>query len=154
MELYEEFITPDEESRLLEFVKPSGKLTHRLFHRNKVTFYDTVIPEELIPIVQRIGELDGKKINNIQINEYFPGQMAIYHIDSTMAYDNYIYILSLSSPSTINFRVTNDSTIPIKSLNLNPRSLFRFSDEYRYKWSHSIDKVKDLRISLVFRTKL
>ena len=156
MELIENFIDNKKELELIKLINPNNKCeyNHKLIMRNSVIYYyKDEIPEQLQDIIMQIKRLYNQEIDSVQINEYMPKQKAIYHVDSNI-YDNNIYILSLNSKANISFKIPNNPKIMTKTIELSPRSLFKFSDNYRYEWAHSIDGIEDLRYGIVFRHKL
>jgi len=83
---------------------------------------------------------------DVSINIYYPGNKMLPHIDKVDA-GPVITILSLLSDA--NLILSNGSK---KEIVLLPsRSVVQLKDKYRTHWKHSIEKVNDKRISIVFR---
>ena len=84
---------------------------------------------------------------SVTINEYLPGQSIDYHVDAGAS--DKIYILSLCSSSTIQFRnrANKDEIIEFE---LEPMSLATIEGELRWKYEHSL-QANEYRLSIVFR---
>jgi len=106
------------------------------------------IPNYLLNLCYKL--IDKKILNalpeDVSINIYYPGNKMLPHIDKIDA-GPVITILSLLSDA--NFILSNGSK---KEIVLLPsRSVVQLKDKYRTHWKHSIEKVNDKRISIVFR---
>lgn len=84
----------------------------------------------------------------VAINEYQKGQKIGPHIDKPIS-GPIVTILSLNSNATMVFKKKGESDIVQE---LYPRSLIQMKGDIRDNWTHEILPVKDLRISLIFRS--
>ena len=83
---------------------------------------------------------------DVSINIYYPGNKMVPHIDKIDA-GPVITILSLLSDTNLILSYGSKKEI----VSLPSRSVVQLKDKYRTHWKHSIEKVKDKRISIVFR---
>jgi alkylated DNA repair dioxygenase AlkB len=93
------------------------------------------------------GNYTPVKPDSITINEYYPGQAIIPHIDPP-ACGPVITVLSLRSDATMVFTKKGEENLTIE---LPARSLVQMRNVIRYDWQHEITPVKELRYSMVFR---
>jgi alkylated DNA repair dioxygenase AlkB len=149
-------ISVEEETELLNaLVEAENKgtvLNDRIGIRYGNSIYSNT---ELEPIPKYLLDLCNKLIDkkildvlpeDVSINIYYPGNKMVPHIDKIDA-GPVITILSLLSDA--NLSLTNGSK---KEIVLLPsRSVIQLKDKYRTHWKHSIKKIKDKRISIVFR---
>lgn len=84
----------------------------------------------------------------VAINEYQKGQKIGPHIDKPIS-GPIVTILSLNSNATMIFKKKGEQDIVQELL---PRSLIQMKGDIRDTWTHEILPVKDLRISLIFRS--
>lgn len=87
-----------------------------------------------------------RNIRHVTVNRYEPGQTIPFHIDSKEAGDM-ITIISLNSDCVMLFKEGNRTTQEYVPAN----SLVQFDGAERWEKKHSIEPVKDLRYSIVFR---
>jgi len=151
-----DIISVEEETELLnalvEAENKGTKINNRIGIRYGNSMYSNnklePIPNYLLNICYK---LINKKIldvlpEDISINIYYPGNKMLPHIDKIDA-GPVITILSLLSDA--NLILSNGSK---KEIVLLPsRSVIQLKDKYRTHWKHSIEKVNDKRISIVFR---
>lgn len=152
MTLAVDFISADEERKLIEFCRTN--ITARHAGRNSVKRYGSSapypagyvsnsIPAEFQFILERLPHA----ANHVTVNEYRQGQAIAPHIDSASS-GPIIQIVSLGSPAAMRF--TRKGEPPI-NLDLPPRSLCILAGPLRHEWQHAILPVEAYRISLVFR---
>jgi len=149
-------ISVEEETELLnalvEAENKGTEINNRIGIRYGNSIYGNI---ELEPIPNYLLNLCNKLIDkkildvlpeDISINIYYPGNKMLPHIDKIDA-GPVITILSLLSDA--NLILSNGSK---KEIVLLPsRSVIQLKDKYRTHWKHSIEKVNDKRISIVFR---
>lgn len=99
-------------------------------------------------------------MDQLTINDYFPGDGISPHFDVHSPFEEYFVSLSLGSGCTMTFKSYKNEE---KHLFFKPRMLVIFSGEARYAWFHSIaerrlDKIcnnevyfRRRRISLTYR---
>jgi len=111
--------------------------------------------DKLDPIPEYLLDLSNKLINrkvldalpkDITINTYYPGDSIPAHIDKIEA-GPVITILSLLSDATLILTYGSKK----EKILLPSRSVIQLKGVYRTHWKHSIEKLKDKRISIVFR---
>jgi alkylated DNA repair dioxygenase AlkB len=111
--------------------------------------------DKLDPIPEYLLNLSNKLINkkvldalpeDITINTYYPGDSIPAHIDKIEA-GPVITILSLLSDATLILTYGSKK----EKILLPSRSVIQLKGVYRTHWKHSIEKLKDKRISIVFR---
>jgi len=149
-------ISVEEETELLnalvEAENKGTEINNRIGIRYGNSIYGNI---ELEPIPNYLLNLCNKLIDkkildvlpeDISINIYYPGNKMLPHIDKIDA-GPVITILSLLSDA--NLILSNGSK---KEIVLLPsRSVIQLKDKYRTHWKHSIEKVNNKRISIVFR---
>lgn len=145
---------------------PGLKLKYRYLSENDLTFLRSYIPKDgvlyrygkttaynggtlisdIIPIAfyEIFPEI---KFNSITIRIYPPKFECGFHIDNVRA-GEVITIFSAVGEAYMSFR--KSKTIVDKIL-LPENSLLTLSNEARWNYEHCIDKVKDYRVSFVFR---
>lgn len=84
----------------------------------------------------------------VAINEYQKGQKIGPHIDKPIS-GPIVTILSLNSSASMIFKKKGKSDIVQE---LYPRSIIQMKGDIRDNWTHEILPVKDLRISVIFRS--
>lgn len=156
--LVENFITPDEEAKLLaelpkEAKSPKKKTRNRIWrYGEKRVYTDGYVGKEIPSILGELAQRLVKKLDFpaapqcFTVNEYHQGQTIEPHIDQ-LSCGPVITVLSLLSTATMRFTGGNK----LHLVELPPRSLVVMTGEIRSKWQHSIDPVKDTRYSVVFR---
>jgi alkylated DNA repair dioxygenase AlkB len=111
--------------------------------------------DKLDPIPEYLLDLSNKLVNkkvldalpeDITINTYYPGDSIPAHIDKIEA-GPVITILSLLSDATLILTYGSKK----EKILLPSRSVIQLKGVYRTHWKHSIEKLKDKRISIVFR---
>ena len=149
-------ISVEEETELLNaLVEAENKgivINNRIGIRYGNSIYGN---EKLEPIPKYLLDLSNKLIDkkilnalpeDISINIYYPGNKMVPHIDKIDA-GPVITILSLLSDTNLILSYGSKKEI----VSLPSRSVVQLKDKYRTHWKHSIEKVKDKRISIVFR---
>ena len=149
-------ISVEEETELLnalvEAENKGTEINNRIGIRYGNSIYGNTelepIPNYLLTLCNKL--IDKKILNvlpeDVSINIYYPGNKMVPHIDKIDA-GPVITILSLLSDA--NLILSNGSK---KEIVLLPsRSVVQLKDKYRTHWKHSIEKVNDKRISIVFR---
>jgi alkylated DNA repair dioxygenase AlkB len=171
-----DYITPDEETRLLEQLDQqpwSSELRRRVQHYGYRYDYKAqmITPDmqaaHLPPWLQELARRLQQDTHTptlpdqVIVNEYLPGQGIADHIDCVPCFGD--GILSLSLESGCEMRFTEQTTRVQVPLWLAPRSLLLIQGAARYQWQHGIPARKsDLhngqrvqrgrRVSLTFRT--
>jgi alkylated DNA repair dioxygenase AlkB len=156
--LVENFISPEEESLLLESL-PKNKKSPQKKTRNNIWRYgerkvytDGFVSKEAPPLLvelsQRLKDNLGYRAapKCFTINEYHEGQSIEPHVDQ-LACGPVITVLSLLSTATMRF--SGGSRLFL--VELPPRSLVIMRGDIRTSWQHSIDPVASTRYSVVFR---
>jgi len=149
-------ISVEEETELLnalvEAENKGTEINNRIGIRYGNSIYSNIklepIPNYLLNLCNKL--IDKKILNvlpeDVSINIYYPGNKMLPHIDKIDA-GPVITILSLLSDA--NLILSNGSK---KEIVLLPsRSVIQLKDKYRTHWKHSIEKVNNKRISIVFR---
>lgn len=127
--------------------------------------YLGALPDWANSIASRLSEdaLITTVLDQVTVNEYYPGQGLRSHIDCITCFGNAIITLSLGSFCVMNF--THTQTKEKRQILLSPGSLLMLRGEARYGWEHSvepqiIDKykgeefVRTRRVALTFREAL
>lgn len=163
-----EFITPDEERRLVDRL---GALAFEPFQfrgyearRRVVSFgwrYDfngpglteaAPIPEWLIPLRDRAAAfagLPGEAFAQVLINEYRPGAPIGWHRDRPV-FDRVVGV-SLLAPTVMRFRRRAGERWARVNVALEPRSAYLLDGLARREWEHSLPEAKAHRYSFTFR---
>jgi alkylated DNA repair dioxygenase AlkB len=111
--------------------------------------------DKLDPIPEYLLDLCNKLINrkvldalpeDVTINTYYPGDSIPAHIDKIEA-GPVITILSLLSEATLILTYGSKK----EKIVLPSRSVIQLKGVYRTHWKHSLEKLKQKRISIVFR---
>jgi len=149
-------ISVEEETELLNaLVEAENKgivINNRIGIRYGNSIYGNT---ELEPIPNYLLNLCNKLIDkkildvlpeDVSINIYYPGNKMLPHIDKIDA-GPVITILSLLSDANLILTYGSKKEIVL----LPSRSVIQLKDKYRTHWKHSIEKVNDKRISIVFR---
>ncbi len=152
-----DFITKEEEYKIMSFVKRENK--KRTTGRNNIQRFGSNVPynnfvvSEQIPdylnnLSKKIYSLGGLTFepDSVSINEYYPNQNIVPHIDSKSSGD-VITVLSLLGPAEMIFEKKEEKL----KFHILPRSLIQIKGEARAEWKHSIEPVKEMRYSIVFR---
>ena len=174
----QDFVSPEEEKQLLEAIdsKKWNKLSKRrvqhygyefIYGKNKVDPDKFIgpLPDFLEPSLGRLNEIcseinKGEKLDQLTINEYFPGQGIPPHVDSHSPFKEAFGVICLGSGVVMSFK---SHKAEVRHLYLPRRSAYILSGEIRYAWFHSIAerkldrvegglKFRRRRVSLTFRT--
>jgi len=149
-------ISVEEETELLNALVEAENKGTEINNRIGIRYGNSIYSNsELKPIPNYLLNLCNKLIDkkildvlpeDISINIYYPGNKMLPHIYKIDA-GPVITILSLLSDA--NLILSNGSK---KEIVLLPsRSVIQLKDKYRTHWKHSIEKVNNKRISIVFR---
>lgn len=156
LSIINDFISIEEEIELLKNIdNPAPKKTK---NRNNIQRfgsdkpYKSNIVAKNIPvyfdfILDKLEKLLPVRPDSVSINQYTTGQLIAPHIDSDSSGD-IITVLSLLSDATMIFNKPKGDKYKVL---LPARSLVQMKDEIRKTWMHSIEPVKSLRYSIVFR---
>jgi len=169
---YEDFITIDEETQLLNLI---SKIELRTFHfqgyeakRKVANFgYDwsfekriltkgVEIPEEYGSLVRKVAgrlEIDDREFAELLITEYPVGAVINWHRDAPPF--ELICGISLLSDCVFRFRPQDKTKRDRKlifSVPLKRRSLYSMQGAARREWQHSIPAQKQVRYSITLRT--
>jgi alkylated DNA repair dioxygenase AlkB len=101
---------------------------------------------DIIKKIMDTGKIKNKP-DQIIVNRYLSGEGISPHIDAPKIFDGQIYSLSLGSDCVMKFMRGSQ----VKNIHLPRRSLLLMEGDARYRWTHSIDSVKNTRYSLTFR---
>lgn len=154
MIVLEDFVTPEEEQSLVEFLKwddDVAQLKQRQVQHFGYAFryglndVDDEMPlERGIPpvcdfLLPRLTKRGHSKWNfhpdQLTVNRYLPGQGIPPHVDTHSVFEDPILSLSLISDVVMEFRDISGKKIPVL---LPQRSLAIISGESRYGWTHGI----------------
>jgi alkylated DNA repair dioxygenase AlkB len=149
-------ISVEEETELLNALVEAEQNSKVLNNRIGIRYGNSIYGnEKLDPIPSYLLNLCNKLIDkkildvlpeDISINIYYPGNKMVPHIDKLDA-GPVITILSLLSDANLILSYGSKKEIVL----LPSRSIVQLKDKYRTHWKHSIEKVNNKRISIVFR---
>lgn len=148
------FISTNEEKHILDnfYSVPKPKWTYlsnrRLQDYGGVPSEKGMIPEKIPSwlniYMNKIHELnifEGKRPNQILINEYEPGQGIMQHSDGPLFYPT-IATISCGSHTILEFSENNESRKKVCDILLEPLSLIIIKDDLYSKFLHSISERK------------
>jgi len=149
-------ISVEEETELLNALVEAENKGTEINNRIAIRYGNSIYGNtELEPIPKYLFDLCNKLIDkkildvlpeDVSINIYYPGNKMVSHIDKLDA-GPVITILSLLSNANLILTYGAKKEIVL----LPSRSVIQLKDKYRTHWKHSIEKIKDKRISIVFR---
>jgi len=149
-------ISVEEETELLNALVEAENKSTVINNRIGIRYGNSIYGnEKLEPIPKYLLDLCNKLINkkildtlpeDVSINIYYPGNKMLPHIDKIDA-GPVITILSLLSDANLILSYGSKKEIVL----LPSRSVIQLKDKYRTHWKHSIEKVNNKRISIVFR---
>jgi alkylated DNA repair dioxygenase AlkB len=149
--LYRDVITVEEEIELNQNIPNLIRKYSRKILRYGVSKYNNnlislEVPQYLLDLSDKLTELGILKFvpKDYTINIYKPNDFIDYHIDLG---DDDTLILSILTPINFNLRKGDEMV----SFEFPQRSALLLTGEYRTDWEHSIERVTDRRISVVFR---
>ena len=164
-----DFITPDEETALLEHLGALDLAPFRfhgwLGNRKTQSFgwrYDfddasfrpaDPLPEWLLPLRDKAAELAGVAADDfvhVLLARYDPGAGIGWHRDRPV-FETVVGV-SLASPAKLRFRRRIPAGFERATLLVEPRSAYLLTGEVRHQWEHSIAPGEQLRFSITFRT--
>jgi alkylated DNA repair dioxygenase AlkB len=166
----DEFISPDEERRLLEQIE-RVEFAEVVFHgypakRTVAHFgvdyeYDSgaveasgALPDWLLELRARCAALAGVESEafvEALVTRYPPGAGIGWHRDAR-AFGGSVAGVSLGAACRMRFRRTKGGVTHAYDLGLAPRSAYVMSGAARWSWQHSIPAVAETRHSITFRT--
>jgi alkylated DNA repair dioxygenase AlkB len=165
----DDFVTPDEESELLERLGALDLAPFRfhgwLGNRKTQSFgwrYDfddaSFTPTEPIPAWLQplrdqsasFAEVAPADIHHALIARYDPGAGIGWHKDRDV-FEKVVGV-SLNAPATLRFRQRAGGTFKRAGIAVEPRSAYLLSGEARWDWEHRITPGDQLRFSITFRT--
>jgi alkylated DNA repair dioxygenase AlkB len=151
------FVSPEEEHIILNNHK--SKSIKDGEKRNNIQRYGSDLPYKgkiVSPTIPRYFQDISERLvkenilqeipDSVSVNEYGPGQLIKYHIDSKSS-GQIITIISLLGQATMGFKKDKQEFF----VNFPARALLQISGELRYNWKHCILPVTELRYSIVFR---
>ena len=149
-------ISVEEETELLNALVEAENKGTEINNRIAIRYGNSIYGNtKLEPIPKYLFDLCNKLIDkkildvlpeDVSINIYYPGNKMVPHIDKLDA-GPVITILSLLSDANLILSYGSKKEIVL----LPSRSVVQLKDKYRTHWKHSIEKIKDKRISIVFR---
>ena len=168
-----EFITPHEESELLQHIQalPLEEARYKEYTARRRTFvfgseYDfernaldpaPPLPEFLLPLRARIAQwagLPAEAFVHCLVSEYRPGTPLGWHRD--VAEFEVIVGVSLADAARMRLRpfrpAGGNRREDIVTMPLQPRSAYLMRGAARWDWQHSISATDALRYSITFRT--
>lgn len=170
IQYHPDFITEDEECRLIESIEGlefSEVRMHGIAAKRRVAHFGLVygyetwrvepgppVPEFLIPLQERMAELlktEPAALAEILVTQYPPGAVIGWHRDAPM-FGPDVAGVSLLAPCRMRFQRGKGTNRETYALALEPRSAYVLSGPARSTWQHSIPPVKSLRYSITFRT--
>jgi alkylated DNA repair protein (DNA oxidative demethylase) len=167
---HEDFVTADEERRLLEEVEAldfreltmrgqTAKRTIRHFglrydYETGNTAQGDPLPAGLEWLRERCAALIEREpadLVQILVTRYPPGAGIGWHRDAPQ-FGSKIAGVSLNAPARMRFQRTIKGERETAAIELAPRSAYVLSGKARWSWQHSIPAAKELRYSITFRT--
>jgi alkylated DNA repair dioxygenase AlkB len=167
VKFFEEAISQDEASTLLEFIQGiefrtilmRGMVARRTVacfgfdyvYRSRSVIEVSAIPEVLRAVKSRCAETAGlnDRFDQVIVSRYPPDAGIGWHTDSPVFGDD-IMGLSLAAPGKLQLRPRGATTTSL-SINLPPRSLYVLNGPARWEWQHRVPAVRAERYSLTFR---
>ena len=149
--LYRDVISVEEEIQLNKAIPDLAKKYSRKILRYGISVYNNnlvsvEVPQYLLDLADKFTRLGILKFvpKDYTINIYKPKDFIQYHIDRG---SDDILILSILTPITFSLKKNEE----VMSFEFPNRSALLLTGEYRTEWEHSIEPVKERRISVVFR---
>jgi alkylated DNA repair dioxygenase AlkB len=169
LEAAEAFVTEAEEAALIahiehagleafKFQQWEGKRLTRSFgwsydFQTGVFARAAPIPDWLAPIAaraERFSELPPGALAQALLISYGPGAGIGWHKDRPVF--EHVVGISLGAEAAMRFRRRRGDKFDRFALPLAPRSIYRFTDEARHAWEHSIAPIETARWSITFRS--
>ncbi len=166
----EEFISPDEERRLVALfedldyraVTMRGQTARRTVRHFGLDYdYESgelapaePLPEPMLWLRDRCAALmerDPGDLVQVLVSRYPAGAGIGWHRDAPM-FGSKIAGVSLLAPCRMRFQRTVGGGRSVAALGLAPRSAYLLAGKARWSWQHSIPATKELRYSVTFRT--
>jgi alkylated DNA repair dioxygenase AlkB len=110
------------------------------------------IPEFLLPLRDRAARLIGADplaFEHMLVTEYSPGAGIGWHKDRSVFGET--IAVSLLASCRLRFRRRKEGSWEHRSINVEPRSLYRLAGPSRTIWEHSIPSLEQLRYSITLR---
>jgi alkylated DNA repair dioxygenase AlkB len=167
--LVPEFITREEETRLVEFIRglPFGAVRmHGVTARRRVAqfgFHYSFESYRLTPAAPLPPELENLRAQAAEmangaaeefaetlVTEYAPGAAIGWHRDAPPF--GMVAGISLAGSCRMRFQRGTGEVREVRAAVLEPRSMYLLTGAARTEWQHSIPPVKELRYSITFRT--
>jgi alkylated DNA repair dioxygenase AlkB len=165
-----EFVTPDEESQLLETIEAldfraitmrgqTARRTVRMFGLDYDYDGGELVPADPLPdplewLRERCAvliEREPADLAQILVSRYPEGAGIGWHRDAPM-FGSRIAGVSLAAPCRMRFQRKIKGEREVAAVELEPRSAYVLSGKARWSWQHSIPEAKQLRYSVTFRT--
>ncbi|MFL6354519.1 MAG: alpha-ketoglutarate-dependent dioxygenase AlkB [Bryobacteraceae bacterium] len=166
---FPEFVTPSEESDLLNLIRSMDFRTlqmhgvtakrrirqfgwHYAFESYQLTPADP-IPAEFGSIRARsaaLAGIDASTWAEALVTEYAPGAGIGWHGDAPPF--GIVAGVSLLGPCRMRFQTGTGPARVTSAIELPPRSIYLLTGEVRTKWQHMIPATRELRYSITFRT--
>lgn len=150
LKLYKDYITPEEEKYIVNFIHNNVENYEKVGDRRVLQFglqwkHGEILPEirDIPDVIQKIAP----NANQCLINIYPPNTFISYHIDDIKLGPT-IHVLSCNADTKLELTNGNETiqyTIP-------RRSLYILEDDLRYNYLHRTLPVDNERISLTFRS--
>jgi DNA oxidative demethylase len=166
----EDFVTPDEERRLLELMERldfrtlamRGQTARRTVRHFGIDYdYESgalapadPLPDEMEWLRERCAALierEPEDLVQILVARYPDGAGIGWHRDAPM-FGSRIAGVSLAGASRMRFQRTVRGERSVAAIELAPRSAYVLAGKARWSWQHSIPATKSLRYSVTFRT--
>ncbi len=177
--LHENFITEEEERRLVNYIDTSewiSDLKRRVQHygyrydykarSSKADNYLGPLPTWVDALCNRLIKraIFLNKPDQAIVNEYLPGQGISAHVDCVPCFGPELASLSLLSSVVMKFAQVKNKSITHEIM-LPPRSIIVMTDDARYKWTHEIaprkndptlhgNQSRSRRVSITFRNMI
>lgn len=150
LKLILDFINEQEEQEILQNIPKTLKkntITRNSIYRyGAIAYKSDVVSSDIPKYFHKILDKFQERPNSLTINEYYPGQEILPHIDNKES-GEVISTLSLLSEANIRF----SCKLEYFSVLLPPRSLLQMKGTARHFWKHSVNSIKSHRYSIVFR---
>jgi alkylated DNA repair protein (DNA oxidative demethylase) len=164
LKLFEQVITPGEETQLIALIEASG-LAYPPYdpgnRRASASFgykYDFAtdsfrrcppMPEPLLRLRERAADAAGvapEDIPEVLFNRYEPGAVIQPHRDKPQW--EHVVGISLGAAATMRFTRGED----VAEVLLEPRSMYLLAGDARYVWEHSLPPAEGTRYSITYRS--
>jgi alkylated DNA repair dioxygenase AlkB len=125
------------------------------YNYSGISYERTPLPEVLLPLVDRLEQRLGYRVNNCLVHYYVDGTNTMgFHSDATrdLVAGTGIAVVSLGAERNITFRSQSNKKV-LESYPLRSGSLLFMTAEMQQHWKHAILQQENIgpRISLTFR---